>query len=171
MSLNLEELSRAIFSGNKDSMERFIFASIFVHQNKIQTACDKLDSEITMKQWLLLAVVSTFEEPMSLSKIGEIMGCSRQNVKKLALSLEKKGFIQLVQSKYDSRSTCILLDEKMNEYISRVGDMQENVLKILFEDFSEDEIKQYFNMVSKFYTGIKKVENYADEVKNNRNNI
>lgn len=171
MSLNLEELSRAIFSGNKDSMERFIFASIFVHQNKIQTACDKLDSEITMKQWLLLAVVSTFEEPMSLSKIGEIMGCSRQNVKKLALSLEKKGFIQLVQSKYDSRSTCILLDEKMNEYISRVGDMQENVLKILFEDFSEDEIKQYFNMVSKLYTGIKKVENYADEVKNNRNNI
>ena len=64
MSSNLEELSRAIFSGNKDSMERFIFASIFVHQNKIQTACDKLDSEITMKQWLLLAVVSTFEDEL-----------------------------------------------------------------------------------------------------------
>ena len=171
MSSNLEELSRAIFSGNKDSMERFIFASIFVHQNKIQTACDKLDSEITMKQWLLLAVVSTFEEPMSLSKIGEIMGCSRQNVKKLATTLEKKGFIQLIQSKSDSRSTCILLDEKMNEYISRVGDMQENVLKILFEDFSEEEIKQYFNLVSKLYTGIEKVENYTEEIKNNRNKL
>lgn len=171
MSSNLEELSRAIFSGNKDSMERFIFASIFVHQNKIQTACDKLDSEITMKQWLLLAVVSTFEEPMSLSKIGEIMGCSRQNVKKLATTLEKKGFIQLTQSKSDSRSTCILLDEKMNEYISRVGDMQENVLRILFEDFSEEEIKQYFNLVSKLYTGIERIENYTEEIKNNRNKL
>lgn len=171
MSLNLEELSRAIFSGNKDSMERFIFASIFVHQNKIQTACDKLDSEITMKQWLLLAVVSTFEEPMSLSKIGEIMGCSRQNVKKLATILEKKGFIQLTQSKSDNRSTYILIDEKMNEYISRVGDMQENVLKILFEDFSEEEIKQYFNLVLKLYTGIEKVENYTEEVKNTRNKV
>lgn len=171
MSLNLEELSRAIFSGNKDSMERFIFASIFVHQNKIQTACDKLDSEITMKQWLLLAVISTFGEPLSLSKIGEIMGCSRQNVKKLATILEKKGFIQLTQSKSDNRSTYILIDEKMNEYISRVGDMQENVLKILFEDFSEEEIKQYFNLVLKLYTGIEKVENYTEEVKNTRNKV
>lgn len=171
MSLNLEELSRAIFSGNKDSMERFIFASIFVHQNKIQTACDKLDSEITMKQWLLLAVISTFGEPLSLSKIGEIMGCSRQNVKKLATILEKKGFIQLTQSKSDNRSTYILIDEKMNEYISRVGDMQENVLKILFEDFSEEEIKQYFNLVLKLYTGIENVENYTEEVKNTRNKV
>ena len=168
--MNLEELSKSIFSDNKESMEKFIFASIFINQNKMQTACDKIDPEITMKQWLLLAVVSTFEENLSLSQIGEIMGCSRQNVKKLALALEKKGFIKLMQSKSDSRSTCVLLDEKMNEYVSRVGDMQENVLKILFEDFSEEEIKQYFNLIAKLYTGIEKVENYAEEVKNNRNN-
>ncbi|MGN1033316.1 MAG: MarR family winged helix-turn-helix transcriptional regulator [Intestinibacter sp.] len=171
MNSNLEELSRAIFSGDKDLMERFIFASIFVHQNKIQTACDKLDSEVTMKQWLLLAVISTFKEPMSLSKIGELMGCSRQNVKKLATALEKKGFIKLTQNKLDSRSTCILLDEKMNEYVSRVGDMQEHVLKILFEDFSDEEIKQYFSLVSKLYTGIEKVENYTEKIKNSRKKL
>ena len=169
--MNLEELSKSIFSGNKDLMEKLIFASIFIHQNKMQTACDKLDSEITMKQWLLLAVVSTFEEPLSLSEIGEIMGCSRQNVKKLANSLEKKGFIKCIQKESDNRATCILLDEKMNEYISKVGDVQENVLKLLFEDFSAEEIKQYFHLVSKLYTGIEKVENYAEEIKINRNKV
>ncbi len=167
--MNLEELSKSIFSENRNSMERLIFSSIFIHQNKMQTACDKLDSEITMKQWLLLAVVSTFEKPLTLSEIGEIMGCSRQNVKKLANSLEKKGFIKSIPKEFDNRATCILLDKKMNEYILRVGEMQDNVLKILFEDFSEEEIRQYFYLVSKMYSSIEKVEKYTEEVKNNRN--
>ncbi|WP_455543191.1 MarR family winged helix-turn-helix transcriptional regulator [Intestinibacter sp.] len=168
MSLNLEQLAKEMFSRDRELMEKMIFASIFIHQNKMQTACDKLDPEITMKQWLLLAVVSSFDEPMSLSQIGEIMGCSRQNVKKLSVSLEKKGYVKSVQNESDSRSTCILIDDKMQEYINRVGDMQENVLKILFEDFSDQEIKQYFNLVTKLYSGIEKVENYSQEIKSDR---
>lgn len=166
MSSNLEQLAKHLFSGNRKNMEQMIFASIFIHQNKIQTACDKLDSEITMKQWLLLAIVSSFEKPMSLSQIGEIMGCSRQNVKKLADSLQKKGYV-----KYESvgRSTFILIEnKKMEEYISRIGNIQENVLKILFEDFSDEEIKLYFNLVTKLYSSIERIENYADEVKSER---
>lgn len=97
------------------------------------------------------------------------MGCSRQNVKKLANSLEKKGFIKSITKEFDNRATCILLDKKMNEYILRVGEMQDNVLKILFEDFSEEEIRQYFYLVSKMYSSIEKVEKYTEEVKNNRN--
>lgn len=163
--MDLEQLAKDIFSADRKHMEQMIFASIFIHQNKMQTACDKLDSEITMKQWLLLAVVSTFDTPMSLSQIGEIMGCSRQNVKKLSDSLQKKGYV-----KYESnnRSTFILVEDKMKKYINKVGDMQENVLKILFEDFSSEEIKQYFNLVIKLYSGIEKVENYANEIKSER---
>ena len=163
--MDLEQLAKDIFSADRKHMEQMIFASIFIHQNKMQTACDKLDSEITMKQWLLLAVVSTFDTPMSLSQIGEIMGCSRQNVKKLSDSLQKKGYV-----KYESnnRSTFILVEDKMKKYINKVGDMQENVLKILFEDFSSEEIKQYFNLVIKLYSGIEKVENYANQIKSER---
>lgn len=163
--MNLEQLAKDLFSADRKHMEQMIFASIFIHQNKMQTACDKLDSEITMKQWLLLAVVSTFDTPMSLSQIGEIMGCSRQNVKKLANSLQKKGYIKY---ELDNRSTFILVEDKMKEYIAKVGDMQENVLKILFKDFSNEEIKQYFNLVTKLYSSIEKVENYAHEIKSER---
>ncbi|HBF1253026.1 TPA: MarR family transcriptional regulator, partial [Clostridioides difficile] len=78
-----------------DSRKQAIFASIFVMQNKLQTTCDKLDPELTMKQWLLLAIADSVDETLTLTKLGELMGCSRQNVKKLAIALEKKGFIQI----------------------------------------------------------------------------
>ncbi len=64
-----------------DSRKQAIFASIFVMQNKLQTTCDKLDPELTMKQWLLLAIADSVDETLTLTKLGELMGCSRQNVK------------------------------------------------------------------------------------------
>ena len=73
-----------------------IFSSIFVLQNRMQTAGEKLQTEISMKQWLLLAMTECCPEPRTLTNVGNLMGCSRQNIKKLALALEKKGFVRLL---------------------------------------------------------------------------
>ena len=77
---------------NCDTLHRMqaIFSSIFVLQNRVQTAGEKLQTEISMKQWLLLAMTEYCQEPRILTNIGNLMGCSRQNIKKLALALEKK---------------------------------------------------------------------------------
>ena len=64
--------------------EQAVFASIFILQNRLQTAGEKLQTEISMKQWLLLAMAECCPEPRTLTNIGELMGCSRQNIKKLA---------------------------------------------------------------------------------------
>lgn len=149
------------FSANSLMMKQAIFASFFIQQNKLQTACDKLDEEITMKQWLLLAMAGTSKEPLTLTQLGKLMGCSRQNVKKLALALEKKKFLKLQKNEKDNRATCLLFDEKMDEYAMKVGSMQMDVLKLLFENFSEEEIQQYFNCTMKLYDGIEKVEEYV----------
>jgi len=69
---------------------RQFFSSAFIFQNKLQTACDKLQKDITMKQWLLLAMTTSCQIPFTLTRLEELMGCSRQKVKKLALTLEKK---------------------------------------------------------------------------------
>lgn len=68
-----------------------IFSSIFVLQNRMQTVGEKLQTKMSMKQWLLLAMVECCPHPKTLTNVGLLMGCSRQNVKKLALALEKKG--------------------------------------------------------------------------------
>lgn len=99
-----------------DSRKQAIFASIFVMQNKLQTTCDKLDPELTMKQWLLLAIADSVDETLTLTKLGELMGCSRQNVKKLAIALEKKGFIQIEQNEKDSRAICLVTKDRVQEY-------------------------------------------------------
>ena len=149
---------------NFDTLHRMqaIFSSIFVLQNRMQTAGEKLQTKISMKQWLLLAMTACCPEPRTLTNIGNLMGCSRQNVKKLALALEKKGFVHLQLS--NNNSVLVELTEEVQRYTEEIGERQMKALSLLFADFSEEEIGQLFFLYSKLYTGLERVENYAEEV-------
>ena len=149
---------------NCDTTHRMqaIFLSIFVLQNRMQTAGEKLQTKISMKQWLLLAMTACCPEPRTLTNIGNLMGCSRQNVKKLALALEKKGFVHLQLS--SNNSVLVELTEDVQRYAEEIGERQMKALSLLFSDFSEEEIGQLFFLYSKLYTGLERVENYAEEV-------
>lgn len=149
---------------NCDTTHRMqaIFSSIFVLQNRMQTAGEKLQTQISMKQWLLLAMTACCPEPRTLTNIGNLMGCSRQNVKKLALALEKKGFVHLQLS--SNNSVLVELTEDVQRYAEEIGERQMKALSLLFSDFSEEEIGQLFFLYSKLYTGLERVENYAEEV-------
>ena len=128
----------------------------------MQTAGEKLQTQISMKQWLLLAMTACCPEPRTLTNIGNLMGCSRQNVKKLALALEKKGFVHLQLS--SNNSVLVELTEDVQCYAEEIGERQMKALSLLFADFSEEEIGQLFFLYSKLYTGLERVENYAEEV-------
>ena len=149
---------------NCDTTHRMqaIFSSIFVLQNRMQTAGEKLQTKISMKQWLLLAMTACCPEPRTLTNIGNLMGCSRQNVKKLALALEKKGFVHLQLS--SNNSVLVELTEDVQRYAEEIGERKMKALSLLFSDFSEEEIGQLFFLYSKLYTGLERVENYAEEV-------
>ena len=149
---------------NCDTTHRMqaIFSSIFVLQNRMQTAGEKLQTKISMKQWLLLAMTACCPEPRTLTNIGNLMGCSRQNVKKLALALEKKGFVHLQLS--SNNSVLVELTEDVQRYAEEIGERQMKALSLLFSDFSEEEIGQLFFLYSKLYTGLERVENYAEEI-------
>ena len=149
---------------NCDTTHRMqaIFSSIFVLQNRMQTAGEKLQTKISMKQWLLLAMTACCPEPRTLTNIGNLMGCSRQNVKKLALALEKKGFVHLQLS--SNNSVLVELTEDVQRYAEEIGERKMKALSLLFSDFSEEEIGQLFFLYSKLYTGLERVENYAAEV-------
>ena len=149
---------------NCDTKHRIqaIFSSIFVLQNRIQTAGEKIQTEISMKQWLLLAMTECCPEPRTLTNIGNLMGCSRQNVKKLALALEKKGFVRLLLS--SNNSVHIKLTEEVKRYTEEIGERHMKALSLLFADFSEEEIEQLFSLYTKLYAGLEQMENYAGEL-------
>lgn len=139
-----------------------IFSSIFVLQNRMQTVGEKIQTQISMKQWLLLAMAEHCPEPRILTNLGNLMGCSRQNVKKLALALEKQGFVRLLLG--SNNSVRIELTEKVNDYAREIAERHEQTLQILFADFSEEEIEQLFHLYAKLYAGIERVEKYAKEL-------
>lgn len=138
-----------------------IFSSIFVLQNRMQTAGEKLQTQISMKQWLLLTMTACCPKPHTLTNIGNLMGCSRQNIKKLALSLEKKGFVRLLSG--GNNSVHIELTDKAGQYTKEMGERHLQSLKLLFSDFNEEEIKLLFRFYAKLFAGMKRVEQYAEE--------
>lgn len=139
-----------------------IFSSIFVLQNRMQTAGEKLQTQISMKQWLLLVMTACCPEPRTLTNVGNFIGCSRQNIKKLALALEKKGFVRLLSG--GNNSVCIELTDKVDQYAEEMGERHLQSLKLLFSDFNEEEIEQLFRLYAKLFAGMERIEKYAEEL-------
>ncbi len=144
-----------------------LFASFFVIQNRLQTAGEKVQKQISMRQWHLLAMTQICEKPRTLTKIGALMGCSRQNVKNLAAALEAKGFVKLVCG--TNNSVQIEITEAAGAYLLSMRDRQNEVLTRLFSLFSEDDVNKFFDLQNKLLDGLESVENYAYECKGNYN--
>ena len=143
--------------------QQALFASFFVVQNRLQTLCEKVQTEISMRQWHLLAMTQVCEKPRTLTNIGELMGCSRQNVKNLATALERKGFINFVYGA--NNSVQIEITEKANKYLMSMCAQQNEILANLFTFLSEKETNKFFFFFFKLLDGLEKVEEYANNYK------
>ena len=94
---------------SRSSDQATAFGTIFVLANKLQILGDRLDPRLTVKQWLLLAgIASTADGQPTLSTLATRIGSSRQNVKKMAIILEREGFVSLSKDPQDARA---LLDK------------------------------------------------------------
>ncbi len=139
-----------------------LFCNIFIQQNRMQTACEKIQTDLSMKQWLLLAMLEQCPEPKTLTNVGKLMGCSRQNIKKLAAALEQKGYLTLTEGA--NNAVCLEQTEKVAAYSAQMDDRRSQVLQLLFADFSEREIAQFYSLHKKLYAGIQRVEEYGNQI-------
>lgn len=131
----------------------YIFGAIFFFANKMQNAGDKLFTEITMKQWfLLISIISSGAKNPTLTEVSEIIGYSRQNVKKIAVHLENAGFVALQKDIDDGRVLRITLTEKCNLYFEGRKEKENEFIESLYAGLTDDEIKSIF-------IGMKKIEN------------
>lgn len=146
------------FSHSSENQIKAIFSTLFITGNRLQTLFDHHIPEITLKQFMLLTMIRQSEEQLTFTKLGELLGCSRQNVKKLAQALEKKGFVAIRQSSADVRASTIEPTDKMKDYFDNIFASYQTQLKYLFEDYSEEEIKQLFQLLMRLYGGIDHLE-------------
>lgn len=146
------------FSNTTENQSKAIFSTLFIAGNKLQTLFDNHIPEVSLKQFMLLSIVRQSNEQLTFTQLGNLLGCSRQNVKKLADVLMKKGFITIQQSPHDTRAMCICPTEKVNDYFQNDFFEYQKELKYLFDVYTEKEIETLFILLSKLYAGIENLE-------------
>lgn len=137
--------------------QKFIFGSLFLLTNKLQVLADRslAAQGITIKQWFLTAVIEQFGSNYpTLNEVSEAMGSSHQNVKQIALKLEKKGFLQIQKDERDSRAIRFRLTEKSYDFWQKRYVEDKQFICGLFENLSEEEVNSMYECMNKLYQGI-----------------
>ena len=158
--MNLDTLITK-FSSSPENQKKAIFSTLFIAGNKLQTLFDQHIPQVSLKQFMLLSIVRQSKEPLTFTQFGNLLGCSRQNIKKLAEALRKKGFITIEQSPQDTRAMCICPTEKVSEYFANDFLKYQEELNCLFEVYTDKELETLFILLSKLYAGIENLEKSA----------
>ncbi len=140
-----------------------IFFSLFVMTNRIETIYNAGIKELTLKQLMLLILVS-ISEGETFTKYGEIMGSSRQNIKTLAKALEKKSYVSIRQDERDRRACGIYLTPKTTKHFKDTDAYYTQQILHLFSGFTAEEIDLMFSFLPKLFAGIQRMEEENENV-------
>lgn len=137
--------------------QKNIFAHIFKVSNALQVVLDRGLSEdgLTAKQLFLMIVISSFGEASpTFKEAADKGGTSYQNVKQLALKLEKQGFVEILADPKDARARRLVMTEKASAYWSRRDSGDIASMTTLFSGFELGELKNFMDYLSRFEKGI-----------------
>lgn len=116
-----------------------VFAAIFILANRMQMLGDAMDPRVTTKQWGVLEAVDKSERPdPSLSQIAEMVGTSRQNVKKLVVALEREGLVLLRRDPDDARATRVTMTDECRRHLAARHVTERAFLADLFDGVPPD---------------------------------
>lgn len=136
----------------KLNKQAFIFGNLFLLANQLQVVCDQYleKDHITTKQWFLLAAISQFNDTSpTLSEVSELIGCSRQNIKQLALKLEKKEFLKIRKDEQDTRAYRLVLTEKCNFYWKSREDLDSKFITDILSCLTSEETNILSDCITK----------------------
>lgn len=154
------DINRVLIEQNidRDKQIHGIFASLFILQNRLQTIFDKLDPNITIKQLMMLIIIKLSEPNQTFTHYAKILGCSRQNIKKLVTSLENKNFIEIKTDDLDKRKNYLLLTDTAEKYFNEFSLLHSEQLNLLFSNYSDEEVALFYSMIAKLYSGVENME-------------
>ncbi|WPC40096.1 MarR family transcriptional regulator [Clostridium sp. JS66] len=131
-----------------------IFSTIFYLSNKIQIQGDKIDERITVRQWMvLLTILHLPEDKASYSQIADKMGCTKQNVKHIIDSLQKKNYVFWEKNEKDKRAVNIRITKECREIMEEYYKKGNEYLEDVFGNFEEKELENLWEL-------LKKIANY-----------
>lgn len=136
-----------------------LFGLFFAFHNRLQAVGDSFYEEITCKQFFLLACMNLYpEEAPTANELAKTMGCSRQNVKEILNSLEKKQFVRLENDENDKRKKRVYLTEQAKLMGAKYRQKEIEFLKYLYEGVSDEEVDSAYSIISKIEDNLKRME-------------
>lgn len=136
-----------------------LFGLFFAFHNRLQSVGDLFYEEITCKQFFLLACMNLYpEEAPTANELAKTMGCSRQNVKEILNSLEKKKFVCLETDVNDKRKKRVYLTEQAKIMGVKYQQKEIDFLRHLYEGVSDEEVDSAYNIISKIEDNLKRME-------------
>ena len=146
------------------NQQAYIFGGVFVLSNRLQTAGDKIDNEISVKQWFVLSTIFQFRNSIpNIGEIAEITGTSRQNIKKIALILQNKGYLRLEQDLKDKRIIRLVLTTQCHDYFESRKKQENEYLSLLFDGFGAEDISNLSKSITKLLDNEEKIRNASKE--------
>lgn len=144
---------------NINEQKKYIFGGLFALSNRVQILGDKIDPCMTIKQWLFISMISscTSDNP-TISELTSVMGGSHQNVKKMAVILEKRGFVQLFKDENDARITRLAITETCRNYFNQNNNRGVFFIEKLLAEFSEDDIMGLYHGMRKLEENLIRME-------------
>lgn len=124
--------------------------------NKLNQCGDKFLADVTYKQWLLLSLLAQSDvRQQSLNEIATAVGTTRQNVKKMLVPLEKKGFLKMEKSKQDARVLQVELTIAAYQFIIKYDDEMNRQTNRLFDSLDDDALEQLMGLLKQLVKNVK----------------
>ena len=153
------------YSGGTPERCKAIFSTIFIVSNRLQAIFDRHIPRLTLRQFMLLSIARQSAEPLTLTKLGELLGCSRQIVKKLALALQEKGFARLRRSDEDARALTLVVTGEAEKYFTGEFARYAGELGALFSVYTEEELAELFGLMMRLYEGLDRLDAVGEDEK------
>lgn len=131
------------------SEEYSIYGILFSLSNRIQTIGDKSFTDITMKQHFLMIALGMFENPPTLKEMSELIGCSYQNIKRMAKHLEKEEFLQIVQDSSDKRKILLVSTGKFEKLTDSNSETTVLFMSQLYKNIPREDLVTTLNTLVK----------------------
>ena len=134
-----------------------VFSYLFVLSQRLEYITDSFlkKDDLTTKQLLtLLAIGNAFDSAPSVSEVADVLSTSHQNVKQIALNLQKRGFVEIVRDPSDGRRRLLkLTDENDRFWEVRERENYDNMRK-LFSTLNKKEVNELHRLLLKSLVGI-----------------
>ncbi len=146
-----DEVKEAFASSRLD-MARFILIVFFLVAQRWRYIVEKeLEPDgITAKQWLMAIVVASgFKSPPSIQEVADALSTTHQNVKQIAASMERRGFMRMERDEKNRRIIRLNVTDRCLGLFKKREEEDVKAILRLFDGLTDGEVNALFSIIAK----------------------